>query len=154
MEPGQVVLRKALLNRIFTWDKKFEERNATAYPAEDSILQIEPGETQITAFLKTRIPRLQPPQFNYVALRTFLEKGDEAGYEVNSSLANYINPVAWIDDRRDDTGWKDFTKRSHHSARDWKGYASYPPKGDKVNTLFLNPKDLHKHQSTKVTRRS
>lgn len=150
MDSAQVISRKALLNRIFTWDKKFEERNATAYPTEDSILQVEPGQDQITAFLETRTPRLQPPQFNYVALRRFLEQGDEAGYKANSPTANYINPVAWIDDRRDNTGWSDFSKRDHHSARDWNGYASYPPQGDKVNTLYLNPKELFQHQSRKV----
>ena len=50
--------------------------------------------------------------------------------------------VALVDDRRDPTGWQ--SAGEHRGARDWDGYARYPPEGVDQKSDVLNAGDLYR----------
>ena len=84
---------------VFTWPDRFKRRNTQRYKAEDVPLHL--GQlSRVAAFLETRAARLQPPQFNYVALKRFLDQGHEQ-FRTNDK---HTDQVALIDERSDDTG--------------------------------------------------
>ena len=82
-----------------------------------------------------------------MALKRFLDQGDEQFRTNNKHTAH----VAFIDERSDDTGWKDYAGETHHAARDWDGYASYPPQGGNSSTRYVNAADMYGHLSKKYS---
>ena len=141
--------RRSFQDRMFVWDRKFAERRRRAYQFEDKKLALEQGQTVVTAFLQEQSSRLDPPQFNYTALRDFLGAAGNVVWSSIPSLPQHNAPLALLDDRRDDTGWQDINGE-HHSARNWDRYAEYPPQGaNRVSGLF-NSGELYRKQLRSV----
>ena len=118
-------------------------RREKAYLAEEDGLTQNSNESALTAFLRTQRSRLDPPNHSFPELQNFLEKARDIELIEESSLPQYTIPIALLDDRRDTTGWHD-SRGEHFSARDWDGYASYPPQGENIFEGLLNAGDLYR----------
>lgn len=147
MEPHILPARK--IYREFEWDKRFIQRDRRAYPAEDRKLTPEVNQTLVDAFFEELGSRLDPPQYNYTRLRSFLEKTNEDDLTSTTISARYDLPLVLLDDRRDVTGWLD-PDGDQHSARNWDGYAVYPPEGEDAVTTILHARDLYQKQLRSV----
>lgn len=135
----------------FRWDKKFRQRERRAYPAEDRKLTPEANETVVDAFFKELTSRLDPPQYNFTLLKSFIGRASVNDLQQPNAATRYPQSLVLLDDRRDNTGWLG-TDGETYSARDWNGYSSYPPQGEDASVLLLNTHDLYKKQSRSVSR--
>lgn len=155
MENKSASTRRRFQDQVFVWDKKFATRQQTAHSAEDRILKPEDDETAITAFMNKFGSRLDPPQYSHVALRAFLEKAVDGSRDPENDLKTDPTPaphdqlLILLDDRRDDTGWQD-ASGERHWARDWTGYAEYPPQGEGQEFLMLDAGELYRKQLRSV----
>ncbi|MCJ1387324.1 hypothetical protein MMC18_000166 [Xylographa bjoerkii] len=141
--------RRSYRDHVFVWDRKFETRQKQAYRAEESNLRLHPDSSTITAFLHEQRSRLDPPDYNYVTLRAFLEQARDIDLIKDPPMAPDNRIIALLDERRDPTGWLDIFG-DHHPARDWEGYASQPPEGEHRPMLILNACDLYRNLQTSV----
>ena len=117
----------------FTWDRNLSVRQDKKYASEDRKLARDPGQPLIEAFLKAQRSGLDPPQYICPDLEAFLRSAPER----DSPLQNEGRDIcALVDDRRDDTGWQSISQR--HFARDWHGYATYPPAGSDIHFDVLD----------------
>ena len=128
---------------VFVWDKKFAVRQLKAHNHENNLLTADGGETIVEAFLNQFRSRLDPPQYNYIALRRFLEKASEDDPNVNSPSTQYVQKNILLDDRRDETGWEDINK-IRYFARDWDSHAGgYPPEGTNISQKIMDARELY-----------
>ena len=148
-QPG----RRRFQDRMFIWDRKFTERQRRAYQFEDKKLAPKQGQTIISAFLEEQSSRLDPPQYNWTALRSFLEAAGNVTWSDVPSSPSQNAPLALLDDRRDDTGWQDING-AQHSARNWDEYAEYPPPGESRVSGLFSPGELYRKQLRSVRKRN
>ncbi|KAL9118401.1 MAG: hypothetical protein Q9187_005053 [Circinaria calcarea] len=134
-----------------SWDRKFTKRRQKAYLAEESNLTQDAKQSTLTSFLNEQASRLDPPDHNFIELRAFLERASDAELMGDPSLPRYNVPIALLDDRRDNTGWQD-SRGEHYAARDWDGYASYPPQGESRFSRLFSAGDLYRRLQTSVRR--
>lgn len=138
------------IHRVFEWDKRFVQRERRAYAAEDRKLTPKANQTIVDAFFEELGSRLDPPQYSYTTLRRFLEKADEQDLTSSTSSTRYDVPLVLLDDRRDATGWLG-SDGGWHSARDWDGYAEYPPEGRTPTIALMHAQDLYQKQLRSVS---
>ena len=124
-------------------------RQRQSYPLEENRVEQQPPQSIVSIFLKEQKSGLDPPQYNYTALRLFLEKANEGDLLQNPPTSQNSTHVALVDDRCDRTGWQDISKQ-HHSARNWDIYARNPPSGDCQQLYLLNAGDLYRRFRTNV----
>ena len=113
----------------FRWDRRFCVRQRDKYNPEDSKVLENPATTAalIEAFCDEQESILNPPCYNYVALKEFLRQADFQ--HLNSG-----RPVlALLDDRREMSG-------ADESMRNWEsdGYTRRPSEGDSVGRMSFN----------------
>ena len=135
---------------MFIWDKKFESRRRYAYRTEESSFEQRSGQTTIDAFLSAKTSWLDPTDHNYISLRAFLGRADDVDLIRDPPFDQDNRLLALIDERRDTTGWIDINGE-HHSARDWDGYASYPPEGKLRSADILNACNLYRKLQSSVS---
>ena len=134
----------------FVWDKRFAERQENTYNAERVTLIPGNDGSMISACINGFPSRLDPPQYNYSALRDFLDQASENDLRTAPTPSQYARNIIVLDDRRDNTGWHDVGGH-RHLARDWNSYANgYPPPGENIQCMMLNPGDLYRKLLTKV----
>lgn len=143
--------KRRLQDQVFVWDSRFAIRQTDAHNHESDRLAPADGASIITEFLNFFGSRLDPPQYNYNALRGFLEQGKAVtSFDPAATQATQAEYTVLLDDRRDPTGWQDIN-RDRHFARDWNSYAAgYPPEGENVTFTLLNARDLYEKQSKSV----
>ena len=124
----------------FIWDRKFSHRQHKKYSSEDVKLEREAGQRLTDIFLKAQMSGLDPPQYVCPELEAFLLSVPDPQQGAQPSSTQIQDFKALVDDRRDDTGWHSAKQR--HSARDWDGYAAYPPEGVDVRFELLNDATL------------
>ena len=123
-----IVVSSASRTPRFTWDRNLSIRQDKKYSSEDRKLPQAPGQSLVEAFLKAQRSYLDPPQYICPELEAFLRSAPERDSPLQSEGRD---TYALVDDRRDDTGWQSVGQR--HFARDWDGYAAYPPAGSDVH---------------------
>ena len=139
--------RRRFQDQVFVWDRKFETRQR--HDHEGLKLTPESQESIVTKFIKQFGSRLDPPQYNYAALRDFLDQASEDDLQDGSINPQHDVLSILLDDRRDDTGWE--VAGTRHWARDWNSYAGgYPPEGQGVVKSMMNARDLYKKQLRSV----
>jgi len=131
--------------RDFRWDVRFCVRQRDKYNPEDNRVLENPAATAqlIDAFFDEQESILDPPCYNFVALKEFLHQGD-------LQCLNIARPIlALLDDRRDQPG-------GHGLMRDWDSekYARLPPPGDSVERLTLDEGRLFTKLRENVWRRN
>ena len=142
--------RRRYKDHGFVWDKRFAERQEKAYNAERMTLIPSDDGSMISACINKFASRLDPPQYNYSALRDFLAQASETDLRTAPTPIQYARNIIVLDDRRDSSGWQDVGGH-RHLARDWNSYANgYPPPGENIQCLMLNPGDLYRKLLTKV----
>ncbi|MCJ1403964.1 hypothetical protein MMC11_007187 [Xylographa trunciseda] len=119
--------RRFLTGRRFIWDRAFAIRQWRSHRLEVSLIEPQPHESVVDAFIYGQKSRLDPPQYTCTALKSFLESASIVALAQIPPRACNAAKVALIDDRRDPTGWQ--SGGEHRGARDWDGYARYPPEG-------------------------
>ena len=134
--------RRRLRNHVFVWDRKFATRQEQAYRKEDIEIEREPHETALDAFFQVHKSRLDPPQYNYIALRKFLADARENDIVRPSPFYGQQQQLALVNDRRDITAWVDVAG-NRKSACAWDGYSKYPPQGENVWLETLNAHELY-----------
>ena len=122
---------------VFVWNEKFKTRLRKQHSSDRNKVEAQPSESIVTAFLKEQRSGLDPPQYQYTALRAFLDKANEADLVINPPAGPYALKVALVDDRCDRTGWQDVSGE-HYPARNWDLYAPFPPPGDFQHLDLLN----------------
>lgn len=147
-----IVASRTLRNRVFVWDQKFARRQRLTYRAEDNKITPEAHQTIIEAFFKQLGSRLDPPEYKYVALRKFLEQANPDDLVAQPLPLRHSTPLVLLDDRRDDTGWLGMDGEQH-SARNWDGYASYPPAGSCQFTALMHAGQLYQRHLASVSHR-
>lgn len=120
------------------------------YASEDLNITPEDKQSVAEAFLNEQRLELDPPQYEYAALQAILETVKENDLFNTSPHRPWANILALIDDRRDTTGWYDIAGE-HRPARDWEGYAAYPPKGTDVQWGLYDPYNLYLKLIAKVS---
>ncbi|KAI9708419.1 MAG: hypothetical protein M1828_002991 [Chrysothrix sp. TS-e1954] len=108
----------------FVWDERFTTRQEKSYRTIDN--RIDRGRDLVEAFLEpTSI--LDPPQYSYAALRSFIASANRAAL-TDRNLLPRKNII--LDDRRDPTVGT--AAAGTHSVRDWTSdfYQKQPPPGD------------------------
>ena len=142
--------RRRYKDHGFVWDKRFAERQEKAYTAERITLISGNDGSMISACINQFPSRLDPPQYNYSALRDFLDQASEDDLRTAPTPIQYARNIIVLDDRRDNSGWHDVGGH-RHLARDWNSYANgYPPPGENIQCMMLNPGDLYRKLLTKV----
>ena len=136
-------------DHLFGWGREFMTRRGKAYAAEEHNLVPESNDSSLKTFLCAQRSRLDPPDHNFPELQEFLEKAQDIELIEESSFPQYDVPIALLDDRRDTTGWQD-SRGEHFSARDWDGYASYPPQGENRFESLLSAGNLYRRLMTSV----
>ena len=149
MDPLLQPSRRRYRNQVFVWDKKFTNRQKLAYRAEDNKLLPEAHQTLVTAFLEEQASRLDPPKYSYTGIRAYLERADENSLRTIPTPPGYNETLVWIDDRRDNTGWRD-AAGIERSARNWDEYVRYPPEGEDVHCDVLDLGDFYRRLSQNV----
>lgn len=134
----------------FIWDQKFTVRQELSHRSEDAKLVRKPYQTIVQAFLDADPTGLDPPQYNCTALKSFLEQADEADLTLDPPVVDHAKKLVLIDDRQDPTGWRDHAGE-HRAARDWDGYAMYPPEGIKIQSSILTAGELHRKLQANVS---
>ena len=147
------IARRRYQDLVFVWDKKFATRREEAYHAESNKVEAEDQQSMITAFLDQFATRLDPPQYSYAALRNFLEDADEDQLKIDPTPIEHRQVIVLVDDRRDNTGWKDIYT-NWHRARDWNSYAEdgCPPVGEDVVRRRMNAGEFYRAQIPSVSR--
>lgn len=117
----------------FRWDRRFCVRQRHKYNPEDSKVLENPATTAalIEAFCDEHASILNPPCFNYVALKEFLQQADLQ--QLNTS-----RPIlALLDDRQERSG-------SDELMRNWESetYVRQPRPGEDVNRLTFDERGL------------
>jgi hypothetical protein len=111
------------------WDLRFCVRQRVKYNVEDYKVLENPASTAdlIEAFFEEHDSILNPPYYNYVALKEFLAQADL------QHLTTSKPALALLDDRREESG-------NDGSMRDWESdrYARQPPSGENVQRLVLD----------------
>ena len=131
----------------FTWDRNLSVRQNKKYSSEDRKLARAPGQSLVEAFVNAQRSGLDPPQYICPELEAFLRSAPER----DPQLQNHGRDIcALVDDRRDDTGWQSGGQR--HSARDWDGYAAYPPAGTDIYFDVLDATELESRMLKSVGR--
>lgn len=142
--------RRGHKNDGFVWDKRFAERQEEAYNIERLALIPANDGSMISTCINQVPSRLDPPQYNYSALRDFLDQASENDLRTAPTPIQYARNIILLDDRRDNSGWHD-VGGNRHLARDWNSYAhGYPPPGENIQCMMLNPGDLYRKLLTKV----
>lgn len=150
MDPLFQPSRRRYRDHVFVWDKKFTNRQKQVYRAHDNKLRPEAHQTLITAFLEADASKLDPPQYNYTTLGAFLEGANEAVIRTEQTPPGHTQSLAWLDDRCDNTGWKDHYGKEH-SSRNWDEYPSNPPEGENVRSDVLDVGDLYRRLCKSVS---
>ena len=88
----------------FVWDKRFAERQETAHTAERITLVPSNDGSMISACINKFPSRLDPPQYNYSALRNFLDQASENDLRTAPTPSQYAGNIIVLDDRRDNSG--------------------------------------------------
>lgn len=140
---------KRFVDHHFVWDRKFATRQQLSYRLEESLITPQQQQSLVDAFLSKHKSRLDPPQYNCTALKSFLETAKEAELTHNPPHPDNAAKIVLIDDRRDPTGW--LSAGEHHGARDWNGYDRYPPEGSSQYSAVLNAVDLYERLLVKVS---
>ncbi|MCJ1383972.1 hypothetical protein MMC17_007086 [Xylographa soralifera] len=148
--------RKFLTGHRFVWDRAFATRQWRSHRLEVSLIEPQPQESIIDAFILRQRSRLDPPQYTCTALKSFLESASIAALAQIPPRACNAAKIALIDDRRDPTGWQGGGE--HRGARDWDGYARYPPEGidqyfHAVNAAELYARLVYNRQEAGAERR-
>ena len=163
----------------FIWDERFTVRRLLAYAPEDTHLDDlppqDPPENLVTAFLEFWASHLDPPDFNFGTLESFLGLAKLTDLTGAATDADYTRLVL-IDDRRDPAGVEDveqdlqgFTdsdlaqdgvlkigqnrvRRFNGQRRDWGSdkYAKYPPEGELIHREVLDERELYQMLHVKV----
>jgi hypothetical protein len=128
----------------FRWDRRFCVRQRNKYNPEDSKVLENPATTAdlIEAFCDEHESILNPPCYNYVALKEFLHQAD-------LQHLNTGRPVlALLDDRREQSG-------GDESMRNWESerYSRHPLAGDGVERLTFDEGGLFTKLKENVRRR-
>jgi hypothetical protein len=113
----------------FRWDRRFCVRQKQKYTVEDKKVLENPASTAdvIDTFFDEHESILNPPCYNYVALKEFMVKADL------QHLTTSRPALALLDDRREHSG-DDGSMRNWES--DW--YARQPQPGDNVQRLVFD----------------
>ena len=131
----------------FVWDRRFCVRQRAKYNTEDIKVLENPATTQalIDAFCdpEDRPEILDPPCYNYMALKSFLRQADLQ--ELVSGRAH----LALLDDRRDHSGGDDYSMRNWESER----YTKQQLPGHDVKRLTLDEGGLFTKLKENVQRR-
>jgi hypothetical protein len=113
----------------FRWDSRFCVRQRLKYNVEDNKVLENPASTAdlIDAFFDEHESILNPPCYNYVALKEFLVQADL------QHLTTSRPALTLLDDRREDSG-------GDGSMRNWESdrYARQPLSGENVQRLVLD----------------
>ena len=141
MESFRRQSRRPFRKNAYVWDSIFTSRQQQSYASDQRRIERQPGESIVHAFLRWERFGLDPPLYNFAALRNFLDKAKEADLLQQLAGPPYTPEIALIDDRCDRTGWRDTLDR-HHAARDWNLYARYPPSGECQQSSLLTAKGL------------
>jgi hypothetical protein len=148
METYPVTTSRRFQDQVFVWDSKFASRQN--HDHESHRLTPEDQASTVITFIKQFSSRLDPPQYNYTALRDFLEKANEDDLKAIQGSTQDDEIRILLDDRRDDTGWE--VSGTRHWARDWNSYAGgYPPEGQNVVSSMMNAKGLYRKQQQSVS---
>ncbi|KAL9625601.1 MAG: hypothetical protein Q9160_000314 [Pyrenula sp. 1 TL-2023] len=143
------------------WDKKFCARRNASHKAEDIHIldnadpkipnsrgpQEASTETLIQKFFKVQPSILDPPCFNFRALKTFLGMADFKEAKATSQSAPISRrKVALVDDRRDRMGGEELV-------RNWDSetYSRRPPEGHEIFVEALDEVELYAHLLQKVS---
>ena len=136
-------------DRRFIWDRKFTSRQEKKYRSEDFQIPQEPGQSPVEAFLNDGKLPLDPPQYNFTALESFLKGVNDSDLMRVHSGQQQKYGIALVDERSDITGWESAGK--HHGARDWDGYSQYPPAGANANLSIYNAAGLYQRLQASVS---
>ncbi|MCJ1436709.1 hypothetical protein MMC27_006091 [Xylographa pallens] len=140
--------RRFVTDRRYIWDRAFATRQWRSHALEVSLIEPQPHESIVDAFISGQKSLLDPPQYNCPALKSFLDSASTAALlQIPARPANAAK-IALIDDRRDHTGWQ--AGGEHRGARDWDGYDRYPPEG--VDQYFSAVTAAELHARLKVNR--
>jgi hypothetical protein len=117
----------------FRWDRRFCVRQRQKYNVEDNKVLENPASTAalIEAFFDEHQSILNPPCYNYVRLKEFLQEADLQHLSTSGRV------MALLDDRREDSG-------GDGSMRNWESdrYARQPPEGSNVARLAVDESAL------------
>ena len=119
--------RRFLIGRRFVWDRAFADRQWRSYRLELDLINPQLHESIVDVFISGQKSRLDPPQYTCTALKSFLDSASASELSQIPPRSCNAAKIALIDDRRDPTGWQGGGE--HRGARDWDGYARYPPEG-------------------------
>ena len=143
MDPLFQPSRRRYRDHVFVWDKTFTSRQKQVYRSHDNKLKPAAQQPPITAFLEADASKLDPPQYNFTNLAAFLERANEAVIRTDATPPGHTRSLAWLDDRCDNTGWKDYYGEER-SARNWDEYPSHPPEGENIRSEVLDVGDLYR----------
>jgi len=137
-----------VFRNAFQWDRRFCVRRPHAYASEDTRVPATGNETGVTAFLSVWSSVLDPPNFSYELLTSFL---NQANVEDLNDLTRHptLSPLALIDDRRDPAGLREGAPgqpgESNGQTRNWESdqYARWPPVGESVFRQAGNERQLY-----------
>jgi hypothetical protein len=128
--------------RDFHWDIQFCVRQKDKYNPEDSKVLENPATTAqvVEAFCDEQESILNPPCYNYVALKEFLDQADV------QHLATSRPVLALLDDRREQSG--------NEAMRHWESdkYARQPLPGENVERLTFDEGGLFRKLKENVLR--
>jgi len=132
----------------FQWDRRFCVRRPNSYRSEDTRVPAMENETAVTAFLSVWSSVLDPPNFNYELLASFLNQANVE--DLNDLTRNpTLSTLALIDDRRDPAGLREGPPgqpgESNGQTRNWESdqYARWPPVGENVFQQAGDERQLH-----------
>ena len=160
----------------FEWEERFLMRQLLLYGPEDTRVAPLPGQDFITTFLELGGSSLDPPCFNFEAVRDFLRQANAP--QTNApATAQQDWRLALIDDRRDPAGIEEVEvaarlepadmardglvrisgnrfRRFSGQRRDWESlkYAEQPPTGDSTSAFrrLLTVQGLQDRLQTRV----
>ena len=125
----------------FRWDRRFCVRQRQKYNVEDfrvleddKVLENHAHKADVMdAFFDEPQSILNPPCYNYVALKEFLDRADPGHLKTKRPI------LALLDDRREHSG-------GDGSMRNWESdrYARQPPEGDDIKRLVFGEGGLFK----------
>ncbi|MCJ1283202.1 hypothetical protein MMC26_002530 [Xylographa opegraphella] len=133
--------RRFLTDRRFVWNRAFATRQWRSHALEVSLIEAQPHESIVDAFISGQKSLLDPPQYDCPALKSFLDSASTAALLQIPPRPGDAAKIALIDDRRDHTGWQ--AGGEHRGARDWDGYDRYPPEGVDQYFSAVTAAELH-----------
>jgi hypothetical protein len=144
-------------HHLFVWNPIFTTRRTKFHKKQDDRLTRQPNQSTVDAFLEEDRFELGPPHQFCGALRSFLKSARESDLTSSPSTSNEpasTEIIALVDDRQDDVGWPDVEeteKGAYRGARDWSGYALYPPEGANQRTGLLSTLGLWEYLKENVS---